>query len=183
MRRFMGSCAVLALGIVTATAVAQAQKRTPDKLSPAASASCAFQDGKTIKTSYSSPRTRGRKIFAADGLVPYGKPWRAGAQEATTFETTADLEVDGKSVPAGNYTIFTIPNADQWQLIISKKTGEWGIPYPGEQFELGRYDMKVSTLPSPVEDFTLSYVPNGTTCTLQMDWATTRASVDLAEKK
>lgn len=183
MRKLVVSGAVLVLGIATSTALAHAQKRTPDKLSPAESASCAFQDGKTIKTSYSSPRTRGRKIFATDGLVPYGKPWRAGAQEATTFETTADLEVDGKSVPAGNYTIFTIPNADQWKLIISKKTGEWGIPYPGEQYELGRYDMKVSTLPSSVEDFTISYIPHGATCTMQMEWATTRASISLSEKK
>ncbi|HEV2204896.1 MAG TPA: DUF2911 domain-containing protein [Candidatus Acidoferrales bacterium] len=182
MREFIVSGAVLVLGVAMSTAVAHAQKRTPDKLSPAESASCAFQDGKTINTSYSSPRMRGRKIFATDGLVPYGKPWRAGAQEATTFETTANLEVDGKSVPAGNYTIFALPNADQWKLIISKKTGEWGIPYPGEQYELGRYDMKVSSLPSPVENFTILYTPHGNTCTLQMEWATTRASVDLTEK-
>jgi len=183
MRRLIVSSAVLVLGVGVSAVMAHAQKRTPDKLSPAASASCAFQDGKTIKTSYSSPRTRGRKIFAADGLVPYGKPWRAGAQEATTFQSTANLEVDGKSVPAGDYTIFTIPNADEWKLIISKKTGEWGIPYPGEQYELGRYQMKVSTLPSSVEDFKISYIPHGSVCTLQMEWATTRASIALTEKK
>jgi Protein of unknown function (DUF2911) len=181
MRKFIVSCAVFVLGIAMSTALAHAQKRTPDKLSPAASASCAFQDGETINTSYSSPRLRGRKMIG--GVNPYGQPWRAGAQEATTFETTANLQVDGKSVPAGNYTIFAIPNPDRWTLIISKKTGEWGIPYPGEQYELGRYDMKVSTLPSSVEDFTISYIPHGATCTLQMDWATTRASVSFTEKK
>src|SRR5206468_358854 len=78
---------------------------------------------------YSSPRAKGRKIFG--GLVPYGEVWRAGANEATTFVTTADLMVGGSHVPAGSYTIFTIPNQDKWTLIISKKTGEWGIPYPG----------------------------------------------------
>ncbi|HTU35294.1 MAG TPA: DUF2911 domain-containing protein [Candidatus Acidoferrum sp.] len=180
MRKFIVSSAVLVLGIATSTALVYAQKRTPDKLSPAASASCAFQNGKTIKTSYSSPRLRGRKMIG--GINPYGQPWRAGAQEATTFETTANLAVDGKSVPAGDYTIFAIPNPDHWTLIISKKTGEWGIPYPGEQYELGRYRMKVTTLPSSVEDFTISYIPHGATCTMQMDWATTRASVNLIEK-
>lgn len=180
MRKFVASCAVLVLGTAMSTALARAQKRTPDKLSPAASASCAFQDGRTIQTSYSSPRLRGRKMIG--GTNPYDKPWRAGAQEATTFETTANLEVDGKAVPAGNYTIFAIPNPDRWTLIISKKTGEWGIPYPGEQYELGRYEMKVSTLPSSVEDFTIAYVPHGATCTLHMDWATTRASVTFTEK-
>jgi hypothetical protein len=181
MRKFVVSCAVLVLGIAMSTALAHAQKRTPDKLSPAASASCAFPDGKTINTSYSSPRLRGRKMVG--GVDPYGKPWRAGAQEATTFETTANLDVDGKTVPAGNYTIFVLPNPDAWTLIISKKTGEWGIPYPGEQYELGRYPMKVSTLPSSVEDFTISYMPHVETCTMQMEWATTRASINLREKK
>lgn len=181
MRKFTVSCAVIVLGIAMSTDLAHAQKRTPDKLSPASSASCAFQDGKTISTSYSSPRLRGRKMVG--GIDPYGKPWRAGAQEATTFETTANLEVDGKAVPAGNYTIFAIPNPDQWTLIISKKTGEWGIPYPGEQYELGRYDMKVSTLPSSVEDFTISYIPHGAACTMHMDWATTRASITFTQKQ
>jgi Protein of unknown function (DUF2911) len=116
------------------------------------------------------------------GVNPYGQPWRAGAQEATTFVTTANLEVDGKSVPAGDYTIFVLPNPDQWKLIISKKTGEWGIPYPGEQYELGRYDMRLNTLPSSVEDFTISYVPHGKTCTMHMEWATTRASITFIEK-
>lgn len=181
MRKFVVSSAVVVLGIAMSSAMAHAQKRTPDKLSPAASASCTFRDGKTIKTSYSSPRLRGRKMIG--GINPYGQPWRAGAQEATSFQTTANLEVDGKSVPAGDYTIFAIPNPDEWKLIISKKTGEWGIPYPGEQYELGRYQMKVSTLPSSVENFTISYVPHGATCTLRMDWATTRASIALTEKK
>jgi hypothetical protein len=181
MRRFIVSCAVLVMGIAATTALAPAQKRTPDKLSPAASASCAFTDGKTINTSYSSPRLRGRKMIG--GVNPYGQPWRAGAQEATSFVTTANLEVDGKSVPAGDYTIFALPNPDAWTLIISKKTGEWGIPYPGEQYELGRYPMKVSTLPSSVEDFTIAYAPHGAACTMQMDWATTRASVTLTEAK
>jgi hypothetical protein len=181
MRKFTVSCAVVALGIAMSTALSYAQKRTPDKLSPAASASCAFPGGKTINTSYSSPRLRGRKMVG--GVDPYGKPWRAGAQEATTFETTANLEVDGKSVPAGNYTIFVLPNPDAWTLIISKKTGEWGIPYPGEQYELGRYPMKVSTLPSSVEDFTISYMPHGETCTMSMEWATTKATINLKEQK
>ncbi len=181
MRRFIASCVVLVLGIAASTALARAQHRTPDKLSPAASASCTFPDGKTINTSYSSPRLRGRKMIG--GVNPYGQPWRAGAQEATTFVTTANLEVDGKSVPAGNYTLFAIPDPAKWSLIISKKTGEWGIPYPGEQYELGRYDMKLSALPSSVEDFTISYAPNGSACTMHMDWATTRASVTFTEKK
>jgi hypothetical protein len=147
------------------------------KASPAASASCDLGSGKTIKTDYSSPRMKGREIYG--GLVPYGKVWRTGADEATTFVTSAEVAVGGKTVPAGSYTLFTVPNADKWTLIINKKTGEWGIPYKYQSDELVRADMTVSSLPSPVEDFTISYEKTGMGCTMHLDWATTRASVDI----
>jgi hypothetical protein len=163
--------------LLTATAFAQ---MGGGKASPAGSASCDLGGGKTIKTNYSSPRMKGRKIYG--GLVPYGEVWRTGANEATTFVNSADVSVGGTSVPAGNYTIFTLPTADSWKLIINKKTGEWGIPYKYESDELGRVDMKVSKLPSPVENFTISYVKSGSGCTMNLDWETTRASVDISPK-
>src|SRR5947209_13973193 len=86
--------------------------------STAASATCDLGGGKTITTKYSSPRMKGRKIYGA--LVPFGQVWRAGANEATTFVTSSDLVVGGRNVPAGSYTIFTIPAADKWILIINK---------------------------------------------------------------
>jgi hypothetical protein len=150
------------------------------KPSPAASATCDLGGGKTIKTDYSSPRMKGRKIFG--GLVPFGEVWRTGANEATTFVATADAVVGGKAVPAGNYTIFTVPAADKWTLIINKKTGEWGIPYKYESDELARVDMKVSKLPAPVENFTVAYVKSASGCTMHIDWETTRASVDISSK-
>jgi Protein of unknown function (DUF2911) len=148
--------------------------------SPAASATCTLGGGETIKTDYSSPRMKGRRIYG--GLVPFGEVWRTGANEATTFVTTANLEVGGKSVPAGNYTIFTVPNSGNWTLIINKKTGEWGIPYKYESDELVRVDMRVSKLPSPVEDFTISYQKSGDRCEMRIDWETTRASVDISAR-
>ncbi len=148
--------------------------------SPAASTSCDLGGGKTIKTDYSSPRMKGRKIFG--DLVPFGKVWRTGANEATTFVPSSDVSVGGKQVPAGSYTIFTVPNADKWTLIINKKTGEWGIPYKYESDELARVDMKVSKLPSPVENFTISYEKSGNGCTMNVDWESTRASVDISAK-
>jgi len=152
------------------------------KPSPAASASCDLGGGKTIKTDYSSPRMKGRKIYG--GLVPFGEVWRTGANAATTFVNSSDVVVGGKTVPAGSYTIFTIPNADKWTLIINKKTAEWGIPYKYESDELARVDMKVAKFdtPSPVENFTISYDKTGNGCTLRMDWETTRASVDITAK-
>ncbi|MGA6980038.1 MAG: DUF2911 domain-containing protein [Candidatus Sulfotelmatobacter sp.] len=163
--------------LFTAAAFAQMGTARP---SPPASATCDLGGGKTIKTDYSSPRMKGRKIYG--GLVPFGEVWRTGANDATTFVPSADVVVGGKDVPAGNYTIFTVPNADEWKLIINKKTGEWGIPYKYESDELGRVDMKVSKLPSPVEDFTISYAKSGTGCTMYIDWETTRASVNISAK-
>jgi hypothetical protein len=149
------------------------------KPSPAASASCDLGGGKTIKTDYSSPRLRGRKMIGDH--EPYGQVWRNGANAATTFVTSSDLVVGGKSVPAGSYTLFVVPNADKWTLIINKKTGEWGIPYKYEADELARVDMKLSTVPS-VENFTIAYDKTSTGCTLHEEWDTTRAVVDIAKK-
>jgi Protein of unknown function (DUF2911) len=158
-------------------AVAQMGKSRP---SPPASTTCDLGGGKTIKTDYSSPRMKGRKIYS--DLVPFGEVWRTGANDSTTFVPSADVVVGGKTVPAGSYTIFTVPTADKWTLIVNKKTGEWGIPYKYESDELARVDMKVSKLPSPVEDFTIAYDKSGSGCTLRLDWETTRASVDISAK-
>jgi hypothetical protein len=165
--------ALLTLIIVVLSISSFAQSRP----SPAASASCDLGGGKTVKTAYSSPRVKGRKIYG--GLVPYGEVWRTGANEATTFVTSSDITVGGTKVPAGSYTIFSVPNADGWKLVVSKGTGEWGTQYPGADKDLARIDMKVSKLPSPVENFTISYEKSGSGCMMNIDWETTRASVDV----
>jgi hypothetical protein len=176
MQRRIAACSI-AMFVLTTLSFAQMGGGKP---SPAESASCDLGGGKTIKTNYSSPRMKGRKIFG--GLVPYGEVWRTGANEATTFSTSSDVVVGGKSIPAGNYTLFTVPTADKWTLIINKKTGEWGIPYKYESDELARIDMKVKSLSSPVENFTISYEKSGSGCTLKMKWENTEASVDIAAK-
>jgi hypothetical protein len=166
--------ALLAFTILTLTLFASAQA------SPPATASCDLGGGKTIKTDYSSPRLKGRKMVG--GQDPYGKVWRNGANGATTFVTSADIVVGGKTVPAGSYTLFVLPTEEKWTLIINKKTGEWGIPYKYESDELARIDMKMSTLPSPVENFTIAYDKTSTGCTLREDWDKTRATVDISAK-
>jgi hypothetical protein len=165
--RVIGTAFILAV-------FASCQKRP----SPTASAVCDLGGGKTVKTTYSRPSMKGRKIFGH--LVPFGQVWRAGANEATTFVTMSDLLVGGKTVPAGSYTIFTIPAAEKWTLIINRKTGEWGIPYKYESDELARVDMNVSKLTAPVENFTIAYDKAADGCILQMQWEITRASVYIA---
>ena len=171
---------IAALCLVVAVMVAIAHQDKSKRPSPPAKAECDLGSGTTITVDYSSPRAKGRKIYG--GLVPYGKVWRAGANEATTFVTNADINVGGTAVPGGNYTIFVIPNTDKWTLVISKKTGEWGTAYPGPDNDLARVDMKVSKLPSAVENFTIAFDPSGAGCTLRMEWETTRASVDISKK-
>jgi hypothetical protein len=168
--------AYLAALTIAFTTAAFAQGRP----SPAASATCDLGGGRTIKTDYSSPRMKGRKIFGE--LVPFGEVWRTGANDATTFVPSSDVSVGGKTVPAGSYTIFTVPAADKWTLIVNKKTGEWGIPYKYESDELGRVDMSVSKVPSPVENFTIAYDKSAGGCTLRMEWETTKASVQIMAK-
>lgn len=178
--RFLACNSFAAFLIVALVTTAACQDKS-SRPSPPAKAECKLPDGKTITVDYSSPRAKGRKVYG--GLVPFGEEWRAGANEATTFAPAGDVVVGGSVVvPAGKYTLFVVPNQDKWTLVISKKTGEWGIPYPGKQYDFARIDMKVSKLPSPLENFTIAFDPNPAGCALRMDWETTRASIDIAKK-
>jgi hypothetical protein len=179
MRKILSSTISLlaCLVILGASACAQDKANRP---SPPAKAECKLAGGQTVTIVYGSPRTKGRKIFGE--LVPYGKVWRAGANEATTFITDTDLTVGATAVPAGSYTLFAIPETDKWTLIISKTTGEWGTNYSGPSADLARIEMKSSKLPSPVENFTIAFDQSGSSCTLYMDWETTRASVRVGKK-
>ena len=176
----MKKTAVVLLFILSVTLFAAAQQDKSKLPSPPAQAQCKLPDGKTITTDYSSPRAKGRQIFG--GLVPYNEVWRTGANEATTLVTTANLTVEGKDVPAGSYTIFTVPAQDKWTLIINKKTGEWGIPYHYESDELVRVPMQVGKTSGPVDNFTINYDQSGGGCTLQISWENTQASVKFSEK-
>lgn len=169
---------ILALAALSSAAFAQDDKST--RPSPPAQAQCNLPDGKTVTIDYSSPRAKGRKIFG--DLVPFDKVWRAGANEATTFVTDADLTVGGKAVPAGKYTIFTVPAQSNWTLIINKKTGEWGVPYKYESDELARVPMKVAKTSAPVENFTIAFDQKDKGCTLSLSWENTKASVMISGK-
>lgn len=80
--------------------------------------------GADISIAYGSPAVKGRTIWGE--LVPYDKVWRAGANEATTFETSKDIQVEGKTLPAGKYSFFTIPGKEEWTVIFNKEPKQWG---------------------------------------------------------
>jgi len=167
------------VAILAAGTSAQEQQKAP--LSPPGTASVKFDDGKTVTIDYSRPSMRNRKIFG--GLVPYGQIWRTGANAATSLKTDVNLTIGGAAVPAGSYTLFTIPSETGWKLIINKQTGEWGTDYDEKQ-DLARVDMKVANNAAPTETFTISLdKTGGSSATLKLDWANTTASVNVSEKK
>lgn len=128
-------------------------------------------NGTTVKISYGAPSLRGRKMIGDHD--PYGQVWRLGANEATSFVTNAPVMVGGTLVPAGSYTLFALPTANNWTLIISKKTGEWGIPYPGEQFDFARVPMMKGKMSAPVERLKIDFTkvrPNRSE--LHVKWGT-----------
>jgi len=184
MKKFASIAAAFFLVASAASAQMTMSNDKAKRPSPPASAECKFSDGKTVKIDYSSPRAKGRKIFgeASDkAVVPYGQIWRTGANESTTFVTDGNVMVGGKAVPAGSYTIFTVPKADAWSLVISKKIGEWGTDYPGEKEDLTRAPMTVSKTSAPVENFSIAFDQGGSKCTLRLEWENTRASVEITK--
>jgi hypothetical protein len=127
--------------------------------------------GKSVTIHYNSPRLKGRTI--GSDIAPYGEVWRTGANPATTLVTATNLKIGTLDVPAGTYTLFTLPSASQWIFIVSKKTGEWGIPYP-EGNDLGRTPMTSKALPASQEDMSISFEnTKGGSTELHVKWGTT----------
>lgn len=126
----------LAAGLAL-TGTAQAQEEAPacsfrspaselaDRASPPDSSSIQLSGG-TVKVCYGSPKVRGREIFG--GLVPYGQPWRLGANEPTTLHTTVPLSVGGVRVEPGSYSLYAVPGPEEWQIVVNAATDRWGIP-------------------------------------------------------
>jgi hypothetical protein len=169
---------VLASALILFASACTAQDKKP--ASPPGEASLKFDDGKTLTIQYSRPSMRGRKIFG--DLVPYNQVWRTGANAATSMKTDADLVIGDVPVPAGSYTLYSLPSEGGWKLIINKQTGQWGTEYNQGQ-DLARIDMKVEKHSSPVEEFTISLDKTGSNAAmLKLDWANTSASVDVNKK-
>ena len=128
-----------------------------------------------VMVDYGRPHQRGRRIFGT--VVPYGEVWRTGANAATQLITDHALVIGGTTVPAGTYTLWTLPSTTGAQLIINKQHGQWGTDYDPAQ-DLVRLPMKQAALPAPVEQFTIALDPSGTTGgTLRLQWEGTEYSI------
>lgn len=130
-----------------------------------------------VTVKYSRPSRRGRTVFGGT-LVPWNAVWRTGANAATSFTTDADLVIGGTSVPAGSYTLFTVPTPDGWTLIINKQTGQWGTVYDEKQ-DLARIPMQLTRLSSPVEQFTIAIDPGPQGSVLRMAWDDRQGSIPI----
>jgi hypothetical protein len=185
--------------VVTATlvsstsAMAQAAKtkKQRQRISPHETITATI-DGAEVKLVYGRPYTKDpksgemRKIWG--GLVPYGKVWRTGADEATLLTIAAPIEIGGTSLAAGTYSLFTVPAEDgSAKLVINKKTGQWGIPYNEESEkanELARIDLTKSAIEKKVDQFTMAIEPQSSGGgELKMMWENTQYSVPFTVKK
>ena len=123
---------VLALVGVFIASVTLAQADKSKRPSPPGTATGKVKEA-TITINYSSPSVKGRKIWG--DLVPFDKVWRAGANEATIFETDKDIKVEGKTLAAGKYSLYAIPGEKEWTIIFNSATGQWGINRDGSTTE------------------------------------------------
>ena len=180
---------VLALVLVL-SGFATAQKPPEDKSkrpSPPGTASIELK-GKKVMIDYSRPSLKGRKL--GTDLASYGQVWRTGANEATTLTTEVNLTIGGANVPAGKYSLWTLPSEETWKLIVNKQTMQpansagspdvplWGTHYDQAQ-DLVRIDMQKSAIDKPVEQFTISFHIKDNNTFLVLEWENTRVSVPI----
>lgn len=128
--------------------------------------------GAEIHVDYGRPTMRGRVIFG--NIVPFDTVWRTGANRATHFTSNRAIVFAGRELPAGTYTLWTLPTRSGWTLIINRQTGQWGTEYDPSHDVL-RIPMLVSTLAEPVEQFTISVDPEATGGTVRLTWEKTEA--------
>ncbi len=137
--------------------------------------------GYDIEVFYNRPLKKGRVIFG--GLVSYGRVWRTGANEATTFETATDLSIDGQTLKAGKYTLWTIPDKDSWTVIFNNKQYPWGINGSGVSREAEHDALQVVVpvvnLDIEMEQFTIEIAEDIGTPQLRLMWDKTAIQVPM----
>ena len=133
-----------------------------------------------IKVFYNRPSKKGRQIFG--GLVPYNQVWRTGANEATTFETNKDLQIEGNTLRAGKYSLWTIPRETTWTIIFNSEYGQWGLNSKGEanrnpERDVLKVDLHALQQEREFEQFTIAFEKTGEDAEMVLMWDTTLVSV------
>jgi hypothetical protein len=139
-------------------------------------------DDLKLEVFYNRPSKRNREVFGA--LVPFNQVWRTGANEATTFETNKALKIGNDSLPAGKYTLWTIPNDSSWDVMFNAKQYKWGVdetmnPMRIPEFDVVTYTTPVQNLENPVELFTIAFDNSTDNLSLTMAWDVAKVVVPL----
>ena len=133
--------------------------------------------GEPVKLCYGRPSSRGRKMLGGEA-VAFGKLWRTGANEPTIFFAPVPLTLAGINVPAGAYSLYSVPNAGAWEIIVNRSITQWGeesnYTAAVKAQEVGRARVKSEALSAPVETFTIRGEPTGKGATLVLEWEKTR---------
>lgn len=135
-----------------------------------------------IEVVYHRPFKKERLIFGAaqDGaLVPYGTYWRLGANAATTFESNQDIAFAGRTLAAGKYRMYAIPEADHWTIALNEEAGAFGYSTPDYSKDIMRVNVPSATLMNPLEQFTIDILEDEENLTLRMRWDTTSVAIPL----
>jgi hypothetical protein len=164
------ACTLLLVTLLASTAL-WAQEDKSKRPSPPAELN-ATVNGTTLKINYSQPAVNGRTI--GNEIAPFGQVWRTGANEATTFEVSRDVKIEGKELKAGKYALFTIPGADEWTIIFNKQPAQWGSFKYDEKQDALRVKVKPAKAKEFKERMTFAY-NNGK---VELLWADTE--VDFA---
>jgi hypothetical protein len=133
-----------------------------------------------IHVFYNRPFKKGREIFGS--LVPYGKVWRTGANEATTFQTSKDLLFEGKTLKRGKYTLWTIPGEETWKIMFNSEYGQWGIGSDGQANrnpanDALTVDVHAVQQAREFEQFTISFEKVGEDAEMVLMWDKTLVAV------
>jgi hypothetical protein len=173
MRRLFWTM-VTVTGLTVAATTLAAQKTTQTSAGTGGSPHVRTEwtiDGANLSIEYGRPYLKGRPEAQ---LMPAGAPWRTGADQPTMLTSDKPLTFGALTLPAGTYTINTIPGASEWQLLFGRNAGQWGIPYR-QDLEIGKTAMKVARTASPVEQVTISIDDTSAGATLRIEWGTTSA--------
>ena len=136
------------------------------------------QNGLDVRIQYCSPAKKGRLIFGREtdsALVPYDKVWRTGANEATLITFANDVKVADTSVPAGTYSLWSIPGPAKWQLVINRETGQWGTEY-NDGMDIARIEVPIRVNPQVTENFKIFFEPKPYGTDLILNWDQTEAT-------
>ncbi len=143
--------------------------------------------GKPVKVCYGRPSLRGRTMLGGEA-VSYGKLWRTGANEPTMIHTTGPTSIAGLKVPAGSYSLYTVPGPSEWEVIVNRSITQWGeesnYTERVKAQEVGHAKVKAEKLPAKVEQFTIRPEPaTGDATALVLEWQDARVRIPLAAAK